>query len=99
MTAGSLPAAVRRLWPQKLRTRLATFYSLLFLAAGLGLLVLAYALAMKVLVPTGAPRLARLTPSQRDVLLLCKPEPTRRSCWPSASISSRWSARRRITRR
>ena len=72
-----LPSAVvRRLWPQRLRTRLAVFYSLLFLSAGLGLMALAYTLATNVLVPTRGPRLGRLTPSQQSVLRLCKPAPS-----------------------
>ena len=40
-------AVVRRLWPQRLRTRLAVFYSLLFFSAGLGLMALAYTLAIE----------------------------------------------------
>jgi len=74
MTTRKLPAAVRHFWPQKLRTRLAVFYSLLFCAAGLGLLALAYSLA-EGLATTG-PKIARLTPSQQQVLLLCKPLPS-----------------------
>jgi signal transduction histidine kinase len=76
MKAPSPQAVVRRLWPQRLRTRLALFYSALFFAAGLGLLALAYTLATKFLVPTAGPRLTRLTPSQQDVLRLCKPPPS-----------------------
>ncbi len=75
MKVPSPPTVVRRLWPRRLRTRLALFYSALFFAAGLGLLALAYTLAMKFLVPTTGPRLTRLTPSQQDVLRLCKPPP------------------------
>lgn len=76
MNVPSLPVSVRGLWPQRLRTRLTVFYSLLFFAAGLGLLALAYTLATKFLVPTTGPKLTRLTPSQQDVLLLCKPQPS-----------------------
>ena len=65
-----------RLWPQRLRTRLAVFYSLLFLAAGLGLVVLAYTAADKLLVPSRGPVLNRLTSSQQQVLRLCKPAPS-----------------------
>ncbi|HWE59896.1 MAG TPA: HAMP domain-containing sensor histidine kinase [Solirubrobacteraceae bacterium] len=68
--------ALRRFWPQRLRTRLAVFYSLLFLAAGLGLVALAYTLADNLLVPTVGPKLQRLTPSQQAVLRLCKPQPS-----------------------
>jgi signal transduction histidine kinase len=68
-------AVVRRLWPQRLRTRLAVFYSLLFLSAGLGLMALAYTLAINVLVPTRGPRLGRLTSAEQAALRLCKPTP------------------------
>jgi signal transduction histidine kinase len=67
---------MRRLWPQRLRTRLAVFYSLLFVAAGLGIVALAYTLAINLFVPTTGPRLQRLTPSEQAILRLCKPEPT-----------------------
>jgi signal transduction histidine kinase len=69
------PTVLRRLWPQRLRTRLAVFYSLLFFSAGLGLVALAYTLATNVLVPTRGPRLVRLTSSEQAVLRLCKPKP------------------------
>ena len=75
MTA-RIPTAVRRLWPQRLRTRLAVFYSLLFLAAGLGLLALAFTLAIAVLAPPHAPSLERLTPAQVALLQHCKPLPS-----------------------
>jgi signal transduction histidine kinase len=75
MTA-PLPAAVRRLWPRRLRTRLAAFYSLLFLLAGVGLLAVAYALAAKFLLPTAVLSLKRLTPQERALLGLCKPLPS-----------------------
>ncbi|MGH2861858.1 MAG: sensor histidine kinase [Solirubrobacteraceae bacterium] len=70
------PARVRALWPQRLRTRLAVFYSLLFLAAGLGLVALAYSLVANLFPPTGAPKLQRLAPSEQAVLPLCKPPPS-----------------------
>jgi signal transduction histidine kinase len=76
MSGPSLSAAVRRFWPHRLRTRLATFYSALFFAAGLGIMALAYTLVTKFLVPTAGPKLTRLTPSQQDVLPLCKPDPS-----------------------
>jgi signal transduction histidine kinase len=71
-----IPRAASRLWPQRLRTRLAVFYSLLFLAAGLGLVALAYTLADNVFAPTRAPRLGRLTSSEHQLLGLCKPAPS-----------------------
>jgi signal transduction histidine kinase len=64
-----------RLWPQRLRTRLAVFYSLLFMAAGLGLLALAYTLGAALLHASGTGKLSRLTPSEQSVLGLCKPLP------------------------
>lgn len=76
MTIPGPGAAARRLWPQRLRTRLAVFYSVLFFVAGLGLLALAYTVLTKLLVPEARPNLTRLTPSQQDVLRLCKPQPT-----------------------
>lgn len=76
MTAPSLPAALTRLWPRRLRTRLALFYSLLFFAAGVALLALIYALATKLLLPTShPPPLNRLTSGEREILFLCKPPP------------------------
>jgi hypothetical protein len=47
--------ALRRLWPQRVRTRLAVFYALLFLVAGLALLALTYTLLVHVLLPAQAP--------------------------------------------
>jgi signal transduction histidine kinase len=77
MTASSRPATVRRLWPRRLRTRLALFYSLLFFVAGLALLVLIYVLATKLLLPASRPpQLKRLTAQEREILRLCKPMPT-----------------------
>jgi signal transduction histidine kinase len=55
---------------------LAVFYSVLFFLAGLGLLVLAYALAVKLLVPPAEPQLRQLTPSEEALLSICKPLPT-----------------------
>ena len=45
MTRARLSAVVRRLWPRRMRTRLAVFYALLFLLAGVVLLALTYTLA------------------------------------------------------
>ena len=69
-------AAARRLWPRRLRTRLAVFYSVLFLIAGAGLLALTYAVAADALPqPTTIP-LKRITPQDAQTLPLCKPPPT-----------------------
>lgn len=80
MTASARRAPVRRLWPRRLRTRLALFYSLLFFVAGLALLALIYVLATKLLgsAPStpGPLQLNRLTSQEREILGLCKPTPT-----------------------
>ncbi|HEX3618509.1 MAG TPA: HAMP domain-containing sensor histidine kinase [Solirubrobacteraceae bacterium] len=75
MTGRSRLAALRHPWPRRLRTRLAVFYSLLFLAAGLGLLALAYTLANPLLAPARQPDLQRLTSTQLSLLRQCKPPP------------------------
>jgi signal transduction histidine kinase len=75
MTSPRLPRALRQLWPQRLRTRLTVFYSVLFLAAGLGLVALAYTLGAALLHTAGRPQLSQLTPSERSLLQLCKPAP------------------------
>jgi len=73
MTAGGVLAGVRRVWPLRMRTRLAVMYSVLFLLAGIALLGLTYALVVKVLLPVptfhGKPIPPALAP-------LCKPPPT-----------------------
>jgi signal transduction histidine kinase len=77
MKEPALPAAITRLWPRRLRTRLALFYSLLFFVAGVVLLALTYALATKLLLPgSQPPQLNRLTIQERQILGLCKPTPT-----------------------
>jgi signal transduction histidine kinase len=75
MTPGSPSAAVRRLWPQRMRTRLAVFYALLFLVAGVVLLALSYTLLASVLLPAPGPP-PKLTPQQQALLSVCKPPPT-----------------------
>jgi signal transduction histidine kinase len=76
MTPPALPVIVRRLWPQRVRTRLAVFYAVLFLLAGVVLLALTYTLAAAVLLPGPAPPPKLLTPQERALLGLCKPLPT-----------------------
>ena len=75
MTPGGLSVAVRRLWPQRMRTRLAVFYALLFLVAGVVLLALSYTLLASVLLPAPGPR-PKLTPQEQALLSVCKPPPT-----------------------
>lgn len=75
MTPADLPVVFRRLWPRRVRTRLAVFYSLLFLLAGVVLLALTYALLASVLLPAPAALPKLLTPHERVLLTLCKPLP------------------------
>ena len=76
MTPVALTVAVRRLWPRRVRTRLAVFYALLFLLAGVVLLALTYTLAAALLLPGPAPPSKLLSPQERALLGLCKPLPT-----------------------
>jgi len=75
MTPGGLSVAVRRLWPQRMRTRLAVFYALLFLVAGVVLLALSYTLLASVLLPAPRPPPKPMPPEQA-LLPVCKPPPT-----------------------
>jgi signal transduction histidine kinase len=68
--------APRRLWPRRLRARLAVFYALLFFVAGTALLLLTYALVASVLLPASGGPPKPVTPQQQQVLALCKPAPT-----------------------
>ncbi len=68
--------AIRRLWPRRVRTRLAVFYAILFLLAGVLLLALTYSLAAALLLPGPAPAPKPLTPQESELLALCKPLPT-----------------------
>ena len=54
MTPTPRSAIVRRVWPRRMRTRLAVFYAVLFLLAGVVLLALSYALMVSVLLPATA---------------------------------------------
>jgi signal transduction histidine kinase len=76
VTPSALLATVGSLWPRRVRTRLTVFHSVLFFLGGLGLLALAYTLAVNLLVPPAEPQLRQLTPSEQAVLSLCKPLPT-----------------------
>ena len=55
MTPAALSVVVRRLWPRRVRTRLAVFYAVLFLLAGTVLLALTYALLATLLLPARRP--------------------------------------------
>jgi signal transduction histidine kinase len=83
MTLAGFSVAVRRLWPRRMRTRLAVFYALLFLVAGVVLLALCYALVVSVLLPATASPPKLLSPQDKQLLGLCKPLPT------SASLLAR----------
>jgi signal transduction histidine kinase len=75
MTPQALSVTVRRLWPRRMRTRLAVFYALLFLLAGVVLLALSYTLLASVLLPAPGPP-PKLTPQEQALLPVCKPLPT-----------------------
>jgi signal transduction histidine kinase len=59
-----------------MRARLAVFYAILFLLAGVVLLALTYTLAAAVLLPGPAPPVKTLTQPEKALLPLCKPLPT-----------------------
>ena len=67
MNVPALPRPVRRLWPQKVRTRLTLLYAALFFAAGLALLAITYGILASSL-PTSPP--ASLTTSSQESNLL-----------------------------
>ncbi|HEY3775075.1 MAG TPA: HAMP domain-containing sensor histidine kinase [Solirubrobacteraceae bacterium] len=69
-------AAIRRLRPRRVRSRLAVFYGALFLLAGAVLLALTYALLASVLLPAPASFPKHLTAHETELLRLCKPTPT-----------------------
>jgi signal transduction histidine kinase len=70
------PRFVQRILPRRMRTRLAVFYALLFLLAGVVLLALSYALVVSVLLPSPAPPTRPLPLQDQALLGLCKPLPT-----------------------
>jgi signal transduction histidine kinase len=77
MTAGALLGGVRRrLWPRRMRTRLAVFYSVLFLLGGVVVLALMYALVVHVLLPVPGNVNKPIPGPDQRLLGLCKPLPT-----------------------
>jgi signal transduction histidine kinase len=94
MTGGGLLAGAGRLWPRRMRTRLAVMYSLLFLLAGIVLLALTDALVVNVLLP--APTPGKAFPP--GLASLCKPPPTApalaRACKRAIAASGGSSAQR-----
>jgi len=70
-----LAIAGRRLWPRRMRWRLAVMYTILIFLAGVVLLAVTYTLVDRVLLP--APAKAKPVPPPDSALLaLCKPTPT-----------------------
>ena len=67
MNARALLRPIRRLWPQKVRTRLTLIYAALFFVAGSALLALTYGLVASNL-PTRPP--SSLTISSQELTLL-----------------------------
>jgi signal transduction histidine kinase len=77
MTPALLSGVRRRVWPPRVRTRLAVTYTVLFLIAGTVLLALTYALLTRVLLPPLSPVNPKaISPRDAQVLALCKPPPT-----------------------
>jgi signal transduction histidine kinase len=72
--SGSTPRRIPRLWPQKVRTRLAVLYALLFLAAGSALLALTYGLLASRL-PTTGNSVNKANQHNARLLALCKSQP------------------------
>ncbi len=72
MTPGALLAGVRRLWPRRMRARLAVMYAVMFLLAGTALLALTYTLVVNVLLPAPAGTSKPVPPKTGQLLDLCK---------------------------
>jgi len=68
---GGVRALLRRLWPQKVRTRLTLMYAMLFFAAGAALLGLTYGLVASSL-PTQAAVTAKVSSQELKNLNQCK---------------------------
>ena len=90
---------IRRLWPQRVRTRLTLLYSLLFLAAGSALLGLTYGLVASTL-PTKTSLLQPKAVESRQLAELCKSTPNLsgnllQKCRYAFSVGS-WTARRKV---
>jgi signal transduction histidine kinase len=72
MTPAALSVAGRRLWPRRMRARLAVLYTVLFLLAGTALLALTYALVVSVLVPAPANTSRPIAPRTGQLVGQCK---------------------------
>jgi signal transduction histidine kinase len=75
MTPTPLSIVVRRLWPRRMRTRLAVMYALLFLLAGTVLLAVTYTLVATALLPAPSGSSKLIPPREAQLLRLCKPAP------------------------
>jgi signal transduction histidine kinase len=86
MTPHARSGVVGRLWPRRVRTRLAVFYAVLFMLAGTALLALTYTLVATVLLPpptlTGKP----ITTREGALLGVCKQSELRGTAPVSASL-------------
>ena len=71
MSTSQVPSALRRLWPRRVRARLALVYALLFLVAGSALLALTYALLASRL-PKPPPAAKVVAERNPELLALCK---------------------------
>ena len=89
MTPADLPVVVRRLWPQRVRARLAVTYAVLFLLAGAGLLALTYLLVANVLLPAPVGTPKTISPRLGELLGLCKQRQLPAQPAPSASLVQR----------
>jgi hypothetical protein len=72
MTSAGLSVVVRRLWPRRVRARLAVLYAVLFLLAGTVLLALTYTLVASVLLPAPASTGRSAAPRTGQLMGLCK---------------------------
>ena len=70
MTRSDLAAVVRRLFPWRVRTRLAVLYAVLFLLAGAALLTITYLLVANALLPPASTK--SIAPRLQALLGLCK---------------------------
>jgi hypothetical protein len=70
MTSANVQAVVRRLFPWRVRIRLAVLYAALFLLAGAALLALTYVLVAHVLLPPVSTK--SIPPRLGDLLGLCR---------------------------
>jgi signal transduction histidine kinase len=72
MTLAALSGVARRLWPRRVRTRLAVLYAVLFLLAGTALLAVTYTVLASVLLPAPASTSKSVVPRTEQLLGLCK---------------------------